>query len=370
LQSYFYFILDKAQNGVTKKHGMIVIRPDSTDYVRSPGLNADHEHITTKPWKVRLKTSLKNFFYIPPRKIPPFIVGLVFFLMIAYIMAIVQVLIQNFSVKRKIDRNLPVHDVGFEVLPYIDRDTLPDLLVSGMLALSFFSIFISRGCAIMIVLVRRFLTVLAVVYSIRTISIAITLLPNPFPQCKASEMGHPMVDALLILAGYAKTCQDCFFSGHSVAISLASLIWFDYLNARMLFRLLAIPAAIIGAVIIISCHFHYSVDVMFGFLISFLVWKYYHSIIHRISRYLVRRKRDLENKGGIHPVSWWELARHFLKNEVGEVRCDELLPIEQKKQSTKDTFHIVLIVMLLRFVTWYETWDDILVVNHKQYEQV
>jgi hypothetical protein len=336
---------------------------------RSPSII--HELQVAKPtFRSRMEERMKRFFHLPKRKLPPFALGLVFFFTVTYIMAIVQVLIQNFSVKRKIDRNLPVFDTGFEVFPYIDEELLPDILVSSLLGFVFLTVFLSRGCSVMISLVRRFLTVLGLVYMIRTVSIAITLLPNPYPQCKASEMGHPMVDALRILAGYTKTCQDCFFSGHSVAISLACLIWFDYLNAKMWVRLLAIPVGATGAFIIISSHFHYSVDVMFGFLISFLIWKYYHSMIHRISRYLVRRKHDLLNKGGVHEIpSWWDLARHFLRNEVGELDCTELEHIERRTKA-KDTIHVVSIILTIRFISWYESWDHILHVVPAHYEQV
>jgi hypothetical protein len=329
--------------------------------------------LATNPeiFKTKVTTQVKNFFYVPCRKFPPMIVACIFFISVTYIMAIVQVSIQNFSVKRGIDRNLPIYDVGFEVLPYSNHEHLPDLVVTGLMISVISIIFLNRGLQIFIDLVRRFLTVMGCVYAIRTISISITLLPNPFPQCKASQMGNPAVDALLILIGQTKTCQDCFFSGHSVAICLSVLVWYDYLKARLWIRMLSIPAALIGGFVIISSHFHYSVDVMFGFLISFFVWKYFHSFIHRISRYLVRRKEDLHHQQKhFTPKSWWSLTKHFLKTEVGRVDTNEIKPMENKPML--DSQHVFMTMIVLRFIVWYESWECLLVMesDERVYEQV
>ncbi|KAL0478870.1 sphingomyelin synthase-related protein [Acrasis kona] len=326
----------------------------------------------------RAKSSVLNFFHVPLRKIAPFVSSAIFCIIITYIMAVAQVVVQNYSIKMKVDRNPPVFDLGFKILPYVHHETLPDYLTLGYLGISFLIILFTRKMSVAVDAARRLLIVLGVVFFIRAVSISVTWLPNPFPLCKASELGNPLVEALLILAAQAKTCQDCFFSGHSVAITLSCMLWYDYLNTKIWIRLLAIPAAFIGALVILLCRFHYTVDVIFGFLITFLMWKYYHMFLHRIERYLVKKHVEMLKKQKSKPPSLYKLAKGFVRREMGQVEeCDinyiqDVLkhePIESHRKG-KDDVRTIFVMAVLKAVTWHESWGYLLELPIMHYEQV
>jgi hypothetical protein len=293
-----------------------------------------------------------EFFNVPLVKLPPFIFSFVLFALAIYTMAFVQVVIEDFSIHHKINRSAVVYDTIFNILPHAREAHLADYYTVGFMVLVFLIVLFNRRLRIMVDIIRRTLFVMAIVYFCRTISISITLLPNPFKLCKSEPISNYFLQALWIVVGASQTCHDTFFSGHSVAICLAAMTFFDYLNANLVIRLLIIPAAIAGALIIISTHFHYSVDVMFGFLLSFLFWKYFHMIVHHIERFLVRRREVATEK-----LSYIELTKEFLATEVGQVESKVYVmliePLEHR-QST-DSFHVLLTSMWLRFVIWFET---------------
>jgi len=90
--------------------------------------------------------------------------------------------------------------------------------------------------------------------------------------------------------GIKVTCRDVLYSGHTVHFTLCALIWRDYSPLCPLWtssfcrrwnfsNVFAYITAISGYVVIISTHFHYTVDVWIAFWMTYFVWSWYHEVI-------------------------------------------------------------------------------------------
>ena len=85
-----------------------------------------------------------------------------------------------------------------------------------------------------------------------------------------------------------KTCNDLFFSGHSISLSISFYIWFYYNNLKniilkLFFNFLFLIIYIIGLFIFIISHFHYSIDVLIGSILSIFLFSIYHLLISNSS---------------------------------------------------------------------------------------
>ncbi|KAL0477550.1 sphingomyelin synthase [Acrasis kona] len=330
-----------------------------------PGLD-DPEPIYT----YTKKTIRQRITSILRRKMIPFVCALLFFCLIGYIMSMVQVYVQNLTNRLSLYNDRPIHDRGFVYLPHItDKSHIPDYYVISLFLVTLITIFINRNLLVVIDMCRRTLIIIGLIYIIRTISISITLLPNPYQQCQASPFEGYFYDALMVFLFQKTTCHDCFFSGHTVVISSVSLLWYDYLDCSLLFRLPAIVFAAVGASLIVMCHFHYSVDVMFGLLISYFIWKYYHSGTHRVERWLVRRQQHRWSRNKVVRQPYTKLAKQFISREIGQVENDKdrrvkkAEPLEHRKRV--DNLNVYLTAAYIRVVIWFESWDDFLKEKHE-----
>lgn len=122
---------------------------------------------------------------------------------------------------------------------------------------------------------------------LRGISIAVTPLPPPDPLCDPGIMNPNesfLVQGLRVMFGQRSTCCDCLFSGHTMALTLAWLHTATYAgkdigvygrNAELAIRSFSFVLMVAGFFIIISTHFHYTVDVYLGFVITVLLWRVY-----------------------------------------------------------------------------------------------
>merc|ERR1712232_240815 len=134
----------------------------------------------------------------------------------------------------------------------------------------------------------------------RAFTILVTPLPNP---------DHTCVPVLhfpdnIWLEGWAitpfnpwaqeVTCQDVLFSGHTVAITLPMVLyfrntryspWFEWQIRRdawspvILTNMMGCAVVLVGYFCIIASYFHYTVDVLVGFLLTNLVVLTYHQSI-------------------------------------------------------------------------------------------
>ena len=128
-------------------------------------------------------------------------------------------------------------------------------------------------------------------------------------------------------------CGDLIFSGHTVHFLLCAFIWDESgwglrrrakkLALNGVWRVLLWVYVIGGVCTLIMCRFHYSVDVVVGGYISFLVWKYYdYLLLSGDDGYLARF------------IAWIETPNDVL---IGEL--EDLQPLAYNRQRCAQGIH-------------------------------
>lgn len=136
----------------------------------------------------------------------------------------------------------------------------------------------------------------------------------------------------MVLIGRDYTCHDLLFSGHTVVITLYCLFFCRYTKSSI-FKLLMLTLGIVALFLIVSTRFHYSSDVLYGMLISYVGFIIYHSLVDEIHETLMLNQIDqnLERKNffdvGIYNQSniikrivvifivWHESFDHLIKRD-------------------------------------------------------
>ena len=177
---------------------------------------------------------LGEYFRIPPRQ------GRLFFAWVLWAVAmmsnaVVGVLLQAYLTRVQIDTGMPLRDIGFEFLPYISSSSMglaiPDLCSLLSATIITISLAIHFQPSMASVILRRVLLISAIAYAGRAVSVPLTLLPNPDPDC--IPFLHPsslFLSVVLVPFGGSITCADVFYSGHTIPISCALLVWIDYMR--------------------------------------------------------------------------------------------------------------------------------------------
>lgn len=194
--------------------------------------------------------------------------------------ALVGVAVQVFVSGTRFETYPPLLDVGFEILPFIPSKSIgfsiPDLCSLGSATLIAVCIVVQFEPSPASILLRRVLLISGIAYLGRTVSVPLTLLPNPDEACRVSLNPDSFIlSVLLVPFGSTVTCADVFYSGHTIPITCALLVWKDYMrySRARLVGFIVSTAALLG---IIATHFHYTVDVFYGMAVTILVWRLYH----------------------------------------------------------------------------------------------
>lgn len=174
-------------------------------------------------------------------------------------------------------------DIGFHLLPHLKTPNLADVYNAGMLAttVAIFQLFHPLRAK----LLKRFCLLQGTLFMLRSITIVVTLLPNPYHSCVL----HPardesfIAEGLKVMGGSRTTCGDVMYSGHSVNMTLMNLFWQE--NYPSHWRTAAFVRSfwwlvnIVGLIVCVTTHFHYTVDVLIGPVLTCLFWALYHRTI-------------------------------------------------------------------------------------------
>jgi len=176
----------------------------------------------------------------------------------------------------------------------------------------------------------RLLLVWGTLFLFRAFTLIATPLPNPYHECvpRITFPDNVWLEAYANLPGVfwhrELTCQDVLFSGHTAMGTVFTLFNWRYVKrapwlklavrrrfswTRVLFDVGAVLWLCFGWYVIAASHFHYTVDVMVGAMLTFMVYNFYHRWIESI---WVDRVYPFQNPFE-HAMRWLEGPSHDLK---------------------------------------------------------
>lgn len=206
-----------------------------------------------------------------------------YFLFWTYLMITAQVFVDNNAPP---DAELP--DIGFTILPYFNLSFRPEDIFVLVQFVAVVVYFIKQKFGHKVI--RRYLFLTAIFFKLRGALIMSTMLPSPNPACTQLISTQPYFDALRVLAGVASTCNDLVISGHTYNLTIFSLIWTEYTNFIWV-HVTTWILTIAGMITIIGNRFHYTIDVINGFVVAVMLWSLYHHVL----RLLTNKKKTV----------WW-----------------------------------------------------------------
>jgi hypothetical protein len=123
---------------------------------------------------------------------------------------------------------------------------------------------------------RRYSYVAGCLYLLRSFCVNLTVLPNPYPLCIVKDKPNSIwIHAFQIYTFQRVSCGDVFFSGHSILYTLGMWLILTY-QSSIILNVISVIYSITGMIFLISSGFHYSIDVLTGFIFATFFWKSFH----------------------------------------------------------------------------------------------
>lgn len=221
------------------------------------------------------------------------------FIMVSLLMVAAQV-ISDFNYEGRLreqgkDGTEPLFDLGFLLLPNIHKSFFkaPDTFLSlffffTMLCNVVFAEEPPRALRYQgLIVLRRMLWIVTVLYALRLFTFSVTTIPPPYPECHhiqhQGEKEYLSIGAFFgfffrVAIGNITNCTDNMFSGHTCVTM--TYVWAFYLyNSRKWMRVIAYALGGMVLVSIVASHLHYTADVLVAIIISSLVFGCYHFLV-------------------------------------------------------------------------------------------
>lgn len=207
-------------------------------------------------------------------------------------------------------KRLTLPDLGFHLLPHVTTEHIADhwnvFMIIATFAVWFPALGHFRARAL-----QRFCLIQGLCFLVRSFSILITFLPNPYQSCALNPARDEsfFIQGLKVMGGQRFTCGDVMYSGHSVNMTLMNLIWQEYLPRtwaitpflRVLWWLLNIG----GLLCCVATHFHYSVDCYLGFVVASSFWTIYHLALKLPRDVVWKDSPDESVTAWLNPIRWF-----------------------------------------------------------------
>lgn len=206
----------------------------------------------------------------------------------------------RWTAKHPGDQSLLLWDAGHYFFPVVlAKPHVADVLAQLISTLTFVRFVVLPGPLSMrwTVLCRMFL-IWGFLWAFRGIMVISTALPNPEKTCKPaiSFPENILLEALanmpFVFWKSELTCHDVIFSGHAVAVTLATLVYLHYSERApwplfhvwpqwlsFLINGAVVTNMLVGFFIIIVSRTHYTADVLLGITMSVLVFQAYHAAV-------------------------------------------------------------------------------------------
>jgi hypothetical protein len=183
--------------------------------------------------------------------------------------------VMNF-VHARMPRIDPLPDIGHDLIRKLEPEYLGDIVLGILFFLLVCSLVVSREKRWKII--TRFLFAYGTLYLIRTTTIFATSLPATENHCYYNY--QPITNiwwntflGLISFGALNKHCGDLLFSGHTMSITLITLVFWCYFTRQYLFNLIVTILAVAGYFFIIATRSHYTVDVLVALYLTILIWR-------------------------------------------------------------------------------------------------
>ncbi|XP_043483518.1 phosphatidylcholine:ceramide cholinephosphotransferase 1-like [Leptopilina heterotoma] len=177
------------------------------------------------------------------------------------------------------------------------------------------------------IVLRRIFLLLGLLYMMRSITMFVTVLPVSSKTYYCSPKANSTTPILItkrvfqLLSGFGLSingkhtyCGDYIYSGHTVIHVLSYLIFKEYSPKRcLLLHWLTGLTALVGVIMVLVAHGHYTVDVLIAYYVTTRLWYIYHTLANNI---------NLKQHGPNNSLArlwWFPLFKYFEKNVGGPV---------------------------------------------------
>ncbi|KMZ85602.1 hypothetical protein PVBG_01114 [Plasmodium vivax Brazil I] len=144
----------------------------------------------------------------------------------------------------------------------------------------------------------RLLIILSCIYCIRSIFIYVTTIPCPIATCQPvrnKSLIENLYTTYQIITAQVYECTDLIISGHTAFTTVLKFFWLFYEKKIYIKAVLFLYCLFIYSMIVIS-RFHYTVDVLMGYVFGSSMFLLYHSLLEiAAKRYAKHRSFSLQN---------------------------------------------------------------------------
>lgn len=220
--------------------------------------------------------------------------ALLWFLLVAYVMSVVQILGDERMIAYQLTMMTPLPDIGLSMLPHPSwwPKAAADMTLNSYVVVSLVACIVSArlhkgGSIFVMIYVRRLLWLFGFCYFLRLLTLGGTTLPSSNQQClfvKRSLLDY-LTTGPLVLIGKAQTCTDKLFSGHTALATLLTWFWLATFwtkasrHQKWLARTYALCHGSAVFVASLICRHHYTVDVVLAIIVATLVFHLFHMCI-------------------------------------------------------------------------------------------
>ena len=155
-------------------------------------------------------------------------------------------------------------------------DNISDIVLVIALGLALVRIFTLGSMSLTVL--RRVFFITGTAYILRSVTVTVTVLPNPLTECQSHQNPNLFLDTLEIFFMRRVSCGDVFFSGHTIMFTVAAAVWITY-TANVLMNCFAVLLSAFGAFSLIFSAYHYTIDVFAAVWVVSWLWSSYHLVV-------------------------------------------------------------------------------------------
>ncbi|XP_076287534.1 phosphatidylcholine:ceramide cholinephosphotransferase 2 isoform X4 [Lasioglossum baleicum] len=177
------------------------------------------------------------------------------------------------------------------------------------------------------IVVRRVFLLMGLLYMMRSVTMFVTVLPvaskTYFCSPKANNTSPLLVmkRVLQLISGFGLSingkhtyCGDYIYSGHTVVLVLSYLIIEEYSPKRCKpIHWLAGITVLVGVIMVLVAHGHYTVDVLIAYYVTTRLWYIYHTLANN------PHLKQYEPNNFLTRLWWFRMFKYFEKNVGGTV---------------------------------------------------